>query len=93
MAAGFLFIILNLLLTVLSVVIHVAVCFYCYKKQRYRPQTGGNQNQVPIYEEDVGGNGSGSTYDVIINLNNETRLTPPEMKQNEAYGKGISGSK
>ena len=68
MATVFLFIVPNLLLTVLSVVIHIAVCFYCYKKRRYRPQTGGNQNQVPNYEEDVGGNGSGSTYDVVINL-------------------------
>ena len=85
------FLIPNLLI-VLSVVIHIAVCFYCYKKRRYRPQirSGGDQNQVPNYEEDIGGNGSGITYDVI---NNETRLTPPEMKQNEAYGKGLSGSK
>ena len=39
-------------------------------------------------EEGVGGNGSEITYDII---NNETRFTPgpPEMKQNEAFGKGI----
>ena len=75
MAAAFL--IPSLLIMALSVAIHIAVCFYCYKKRRYKPQTrsGGDQNQVPNYEEDIGGNGSGITYDVI---NNET---PPEMKQ------------
>ena len=80
MAAAFL--IPRLLITALSVVIHIAVCFYCYKKRRDRPQTrsGGNQNLVPNYEES-GGIGNRITYDVI---NIESRLTPPEMKQNEA---------
>ena len=82
MAAAFL--IPRLLITALSVVIHIAVCFYCYKKRRDRSQTvtrsGGNQNLVPIYEES-GGNGNRITYDVI---NIESRLTPPEMKQNVA---------
>ena len=89
MAADFL--ILSLLTMALSVAIHIAVCFYCYKKRRYRPQTrsGSNQNLVPNYEE-TEGNGNRITYDVI---NIESRLTPPEMKQNEAYGKMFSGSK